>query len=109
MHILQLVDFFFQPFLIRGSFRSTRILTLCSFYYASVIHFQAIQSVLLGVVKGLDALHQNNLVHGAIHPANVFIRPDDGKGILAEYDFTKSLVGTGFYYHEYQSSLHFFT
>ena len=42
-------------------------------------------------MKGLDALHQNNIVHGAVNPNNVFIKPD-GSGILAEFDFTKSLV-----------------
>ncbi len=49
--------------------------------------------VLKGVLRGIHALHDARLVHGAIHPNNIFIS-DSGLAILAEYDFTKALVST---------------
>ena len=55
------------------------------------VMIQSICDILLGVAKGLKALHQNNIVHGAVNPTNVFVK-EDGTGILAEFDFTKSLV-----------------
>jgi len=54
--------------------------------------WQATYGILIGVLSGLDALHQANLVHGAVHPDNVLINAS-GRGVLAEYDFTKIPVG----------------
>jgi serine/threonine protein kinase len=45
----------------------------------------------MGVLSGLESLHEANLVHGAVHPNNVLI-DSSGCGVLAEYDFTKSPV-----------------
>ena len=44
-----------------------------------------------GVLRAMRALHDVNLVHGAIHPNNVFVN-SSGQSILADYDFSKSLV-----------------
>ena len=39
----------------------------------------------------MHAIHEAKLVHGHIHPENVYV-DENGKGVLAEYDFSKSLV-----------------
>lgn len=49
---------------------------------------QDVRKVLVGVLSGLETLHQTKLVHGAVHPGNVLIDAS-GRGVLAEYDFTK--------------------
>ena len=43
------------------------------------------------MLRGLGVLHQADLVHGAVHPNNVFI-DDEGHAILAENDFSNYLV-----------------
>ena len=47
--------------------------------------------VLNGVLHGLHALHEARLVHAALHPNNIFISKD-GSGVLADFDFSRSLV-----------------
>ena len=56
---------------------------------------QTIICILAGVLEALCALHQVGIIHGAVHPNNIFV-DDDGKGILADYDFTKSTVSDVF-------------
>jgi len=46
--------------------------------------------VVRNLLSAITALHSARLVHGAIHPANIFLT-EDGRAVLAEYDFTKSL------------------
>ena len=50
--------------------------------------------MLVGILKGLRALHDMRLVHGVLHPNNVFL-DDNNSACLAEFDFTKTLVRTG--------------
>ncbi|XP_064621726.1 serine/threonine-protein kinase 31-like isoform X2 [Lineus longissimus] len=45
---------------------------------------------LLGILNGLAALHQANIIHGAIKTENILL-DNEGNGILAEFDFTKSV------------------
>ncbi|CAH1793847.1 unnamed protein product [Owenia fusiformis] len=47
------------------------------------------QQILLGVLRGIAALHDVGMVHGQIHPHNVYIT-DSVIGVLSEYDLTKS-------------------
>ena len=47
--------------------------------------------MLSDILKGLCALHSANIIHGAVHPNNVFI-DTNGRALLAEYDFSKSVV-----------------
>ena len=49
----------------------------------------------MGVLKGLRALHDMRLVHGVLHPNNVFL-DDNNSACLAEFDFTKTLVRSRF-------------
>ena len=58
---------------------------------SSILLFQEIYTVLKDVATALKALHAANLVHGAVHPWNVLLTGNKG-AVLAEYDFTKTLV-----------------
>jgi len=59
--------------------------------HASLKHLNAISqfSVMRDLLSAITALHSANLVHGAIHPANVMIT-EDGHALLSEYNFTLS-------------------
>lgn len=50
-----------------------------------------------GVATGLQTLHSSNIVHGALHPHNVFAVNRE-RGIVGDFDFTKSAV-SGAVYH----------
>ena len=58
-------------------------------------HMQ-LQSLFVDIVSGLQALHQQGVLHGAIHPENVFVT-EENRAILAEYDFFKSPVSCLYY------------
>ncbi|XP_055517066.1 serine/threonine-protein kinase 31-like isoform X7 [Leucoraja erinacea] len=45
--------------------------------------------VMRGVATGLQTLHSSNIVHGALHPHNVFAVNRE-RGIVGDFDFTKS-------------------
>ncbi|XP_051872013.1 serine/threonine-protein kinase 31-like [Pristis pectinata] len=45
--------------------------------------------VMQGVAAGLQTLHNSNIVHGALHPHNVFV-VDRQRGIVGDFDFTKT-------------------
>ncbi|XP_032902358.1 serine/threonine-protein kinase 31 isoform X2 [Amblyraja radiata] len=45
--------------------------------------------VMRGVATGLQTLHSSNIVHGALHPHNVFAVNRE-HGIVGDFDFTKS-------------------
>ena len=58
------------------------------FFYVSA---QKLHSILSGILHGLNTLHDSGLIHGAVHPNNIFVSPDN-VGVLAEFDFSKTLV-----------------
>nr|XP_014344521.1 PREDICTED: serine/threonine-protein kinase 31 isoform X2 [Latimeria chalumnae] len=43
--------------------------------------------VMRGVATGLQTLHHSNIVHGSLHPSNVFVI-NRKQGIVADFDFT---------------------
>ncbi|XP_067908918.1 serine/threonine-protein kinase 31-like [Heterodontus francisci] len=45
--------------------------------------------VMKGVAVGLQTLHNSNIVHGALHPHNVFAINRE-RGIVGDFDFTKT-------------------
>ena len=53
---------------------------------------QVVHKLLTCVLRGLCDLHSAGLVHGAVHPYNVFVTGTDGSAVLADYDFVKSPV-----------------
>ena len=61
--------------------------------------------ILYGVLQGLHALHEAKLVHGTVHPNNVFVN-DGGLGILADYDFSKPEVGMRAHLGKYKERNH---
>uniref|UniRef100_UPI00398F7115 serine/threonine-protein kinase 31 isoform X3 n=1 Tax=Pristiophorus japonicus TaxID=55135 RepID=UPI00398F7115 len=46
-------------------------------------------NVMQGVAVGLQTLHNSNIVHGALHPHNVFAVNRE-RGIVGDFDFTKT-------------------
>ena len=53
--------------------------------------FQLSWNILGDVLQGLQCLHLAGLVHGAVHPNNVFVDVDE-RAILSELGFSKCLV-----------------
>ena len=51
--------------------------------------------MLVGVLRGLRALHEMRLIHGVLHPNNVFL-DDNNNTCIADFDFTKTLVRSSF-------------
>ena len=71
-------------------------------------YFQWTFNVLNDVLKGLCALHSAYIVHGAVHPDNVFIDAN-GHAILAESMVNTFLVHfTDISLSDYQSNVCFF-
>jgi serine/threonine protein kinase len=52
---------------------------------------QAVYELLWGILQGINKLHMNNIIHGAVNPGNIFVT-NKGSSILAEFDFSKSPV-----------------
>ncbi|XP_069505619.1 serine/threonine-protein kinase 31-like [Ambystoma mexicanum] len=50
---------------------------------------EEVAKVMKGVARGLETLHKANIVHGSVHQNNVFA-VNRMKGILADFDFTKT-------------------
>lgn len=44
-----------------------------------------------GVALGLESLHEASVTHASLHPNNVFVLGRE-KGIVGDYDFTKTPV-----------------
>jgi serine/threonine protein kinase len=65
--------------------------TLVSKLIQGAIDEVAAHNCLLGVLNGLAVLHQAHIIHGVIKTENILL-DSEGNGILAEYDFTKSVV-----------------
>ena len=47
--------------------------------------------MLHGVLKGLNALHNCDVVYESLNPNNIFLN-ESGEGVLGDYDFSKTPV-----------------
>ncbi|XP_048882562.1 serine/threonine kinase 31 [Brienomyrus brachyistius] len=55
---------------------------------SSPLNTSEIAAVMRGVALGLQTLHGSGVIHGSLHPSNVFVLRRE-RGLLGDFDFTK--------------------